>query len=420
MKRLSLIGTFSLKADMVDQNMVNSTDRSAVAGRGVAQAGVRIANERAIMTLIGLNPGSSNADLARLSGLGPQTTSRIVSDLETRDLIRRGGVVRGRRGQPATPLFINTKAAFAIGVEIGWRRFEIMLTDMSGETIGRVCKDYAWPDASTIFTDIATEVTALKQSLTPEERQRLIGLGLACPSLIELNILNLGAPAAQHELWKELDVGARLQRDTGLATQWWNDGSAACWGEYLSHPTPRPRNMAYFQIGTYVGAGIVVNRELWEGPGMETANLGALMVTDLNGKPAFVFQVASILALEARLRDAGLQRPAGNPTTWDWDRIEPVATQWIEAAAFVLAQAVITTRAMVEVDLVVIDGVLPRPVLDRLFAQVEIAMAKLPKSTLDRPELAKGRLGIAAGSTGASYRVLFTRFFSRAWDLFAT
>ena len=405
---------------MVDQNMAVTTDKTTRIWRGVAQSGVRVANERAIMTLIGLNPGSSNADLARLSGLGPQTTSRIVADLETRNMIRRGGVLRGRRGQPATPLYLNMQSAYAIGVEIGWRRYEIMLTDMSGETIGRVCKDYAWPDATTIFAEIAAEVQQLKHSLTPEQQQRLVGLGIACPSSMELNLHHLDAPLEQRELWQDLDIGSRLEHDTGLATQWWNDGSAACWGEYLSQPTPRPRNMAYFQIGTYVGAGIVVNRELWEGPGMDTANLGALMVTDRSGKPTYVYEVASILALETRLKAAGLPVPAGNPVSWDWAQIEPVASEWIAASAFVLAQAVVTTRAMVEVDLVVIDGALPREVLDRLFAQVEMAMDSLPPSSLAWPKLAKGRLGIAAGSNGASYRVLFTRFFSRAWDLFVT
>src|SRR6218665_1624036 len=103
-------------------------------GRGFAQAGVRIANERAVLTLIGLNPGASNADLARLSGLGPQTTSRIVAELEARELVQRGDVLRGRRGQPATPLFLDPDGAYVIGVEVGWRHFEVLLFAMSGQT----------------------------------------------------------------------------------------------------------------------------------------------------------------------------------------------------------------------------------------------------------------------------------------------
>ena len=99
------------------------------------QAGVRIANERAVLTLITITPGSSNADLARRSGLGPQTTSRIISDLEERGLIVRGQVLRGRRGQPATPLFLNPQGAYSIGVEIGWRHLHVALVNLTGNVL---------------------------------------------------------------------------------------------------------------------------------------------------------------------------------------------------------------------------------------------------------------------------------------------
>lgn len=70
----------------------NAGDNLEQIARGVAQSGVRIANERAVLTLVALVPGLSNADLARRSGLGPQTTSRIVTDLEARGLVMRGEV----------------------------------------------------------------------------------------------------------------------------------------------------------------------------------------------------------------------------------------------------------------------------------------------------------------------------------------
>ena len=72
-------------------------------GRGLQHQGLRRANERAVLTVIGFNPGVSNADIARLSGLAPQTVSAILTDLDGMGLIARGEVLRGRRGQPATP-----------------------------------------------------------------------------------------------------------------------------------------------------------------------------------------------------------------------------------------------------------------------------------------------------------------------------
>ena len=93
----------------------------AVVGRGIQPVHVRQTNQRAILSVISLQPGISNAELARLTDLAPQTVSSVLSDLETRALITRGDVLRGKRGQPATPLYMNPVGAFCVGVEIGWR-----------------------------------------------------------------------------------------------------------------------------------------------------------------------------------------------------------------------------------------------------------------------------------------------------------
>ena len=74
------------------------TDFFEPAGRGVQHASLRAANRRAVLTTIAFNPGISNADVSRRTGLAPQTASAIVADLEGEGLISRGEVLRGRRG----------------------------------------------------------------------------------------------------------------------------------------------------------------------------------------------------------------------------------------------------------------------------------------------------------------------------------
>jgi DNA-binding IclR family transcriptional regulator len=80
--------------------------------------------------LLARHPGASKAELARLSGLGPQTVSRILADLGRRDLVRRGEAMKGRVGQPAVPFFLHADAAFAIGIEMGWREAHAVLVDL--------------------------------------------------------------------------------------------------------------------------------------------------------------------------------------------------------------------------------------------------------------------------------------------------
>ena len=388
--------------------------------RGVAQSGVRIANERAVLTLIAQTPGSSNADVARMSGLGPQTTSRIVSELEARGLITRGQVLRGRRGQPATPLFLDPHGAYTIGVEIGWRHLEVLLFEMSGKTLASVRRSYDWPDARTIFADVAAEIATMQSGMSEQQRARLAGVGVASPSFIERNIARLGAPHEQKALWQGINIAERIARDSGLPVEWFNSGSAAGWSELIAQPLPRPLGFAYFLVGTFVGAGIVIDGELWEGPSGNAANLGSIMVSDADGKPTYVHLVASLMALQQQLERVGQSLPPGSPVNWDWAALEPVATEWLDSAGLALAKAVISTRAVIELDRAIIDGVMPRAVVERLLERVRHHIADLPAMTSGRPDVGMGHLGASAAATGAAQLVLFRQFFSRAWNLFAT
>lgn len=390
------------------------------AARGFAQSGVRIANERAVMTLIGLNPGVSNAELARLTGLGPQTTSRIVTDLEARELVLRGEVLRGRRGQPATPLFLNPDGAFAIGIEIGWRHFEVLLFGMGGTTLASVRRAYAWPDFRTVFAAVAAEVATLRAGMNEMQASRLAGIGLASPSHIERHLARVGAPAEQVDLWRGVDLAGELGRVLGEPVVWFNDGNAACWAEFIARPAPRPLALAYFQVGTLVGAGIAIDGLLWEGRTGNAANLGAILVPDAAGVPSYVHTIASILALQQRLEAQGGALPPGEPAAWDWAALGPQVDTWLDDAGRALANAVLNTRAVMELDVAVIDGVMPRPLVQRLLERVEHHIAAMPCFGADRPEVAMGRMGNAAAATGAAQLLLFHCFFSRAWNIFAT
>ena len=390
------------------------------AARGFAQSGVRIANERAVMTLIGLNPGSSNADLARLSGLGPQTTSRIVAELEARELVLRGDVLRGRRGQPATPLFLNPDGAFGIGIEIGWRHFEVVLFSMAGVTLASIRRSHAWPDFNTVFSAIGAEVATIRAGMTAQQAERLVGIGIATPSQFERNLPRLGAPAEQVELWRGANIAAEAERALGEPVAWFNDGNAACWSEFIALAAPRPNGMAYFQVGTLVGAGIAMDGQLWEGRTGNAANLGAILVADAKGRTDYLHTIAALLAFEQRLVAAGTAMPRGEPMNWNWDTLEPAATDWLDDAGRALASAVMSTRAVMELDVAVIGGVMPRTVVERLVARVEYHLGALAPDPVDRPQVAMGQMGGSAGATGAAQLVLFHRFFSRGWNIFAT
>lgn len=395
----------------------NFKDAFEPIARGVAQSGIRLANERAVMTFIAGRPGGSNADIARFTGLGPQTTARILADLEERQLVERGSVLRGRRGQPATPYQLNPDGAYTLGVEIGWRHSEVLLLSLAGEVLWQRRNRYAFPDAAVLLDRVADDARVAIGTLPASRRGRVLGMSLATPSSFHRTLTRLGATVDQMQAWDGLDIVGELEQRVGLPAIWQNDGNAVAWSEIATYPSQRPPGFACLYVGTYIGAGVVVEGVLWEGPTGNAADIGSSVVVGMDGKPTFPHLVAGLFSLCARLTRAGIRPTEPDMDKWDWPALESVVGPWLDEAAYVLAQAVMTTRAMAEVDLVVIDGEMPREVLGRLLELIRKHLDALPVLGHGLPELTEGHVGRSAAAMGAAQRLFFHTFFSRNWEL---
>lgn len=382
-------------------------------GRGLQHQGLRRANERAVLTVIGFNAGVSNADIARLSGLAPQTVSAILTDLDGLGLIARGEVLRGRRGQPATPISLHPEGAFAIGIEIGWRHLDVLLLNLHGQVLARRHSAHVFPDAATIVDDIGTMMDQVLASLPDGRRARLTDIGVALPTNIAANLGLVDAPPGQRELWQQLDIAAELSRRSGIAVTLFNDGNAACWAELIAFPRPRPADFIYFLIGRYIAAGIVGEGTLWEGPTDNSANLGSMLVTGADGHPQVAHFIASVTALESRLVAAGFRVDSSDPANWPWSDFGPVLELWLADSARALARVVFNTTTVIESGLVVLDSILPPAIVSQLVPRLEAELRLLPITSYAPPQVLPGHLGALAPAIGGAELTLYRRYFSR-------
>lgn len=383
------------------------------AGRGVQHASLRAANRRAVLTTITFSPGISNAEVSRRTGLAPQTASAIVTELEDDGLVTRGDVLRGRRGQPATPLYLDYGGAYGIGCEISWRHIDITLINLGSEDLGRYRRDFAYPDATSIVAEAAEAIAGLIARLSPAQQQRVAGIGLATPSNLGKLIGNVDAPADQLQAWRELDLRAALEAATGLPATWFNDGNCACFAEMVMSPPPRPANLVHLFVSTYLGAGITAEHTLWEGPTGNSANLGSMLVNGHDGHRSFGHEIASTSALGRRLAEAGIELPVGNPAEWPWADWEMHVAAWVEASGSALAEIIVNTGAVLEIDHAIIDSTAPQPIIERLAAATEQALTELVVIGAKRPKLVAGTLGARATPLGAAQLTMFRKHFSR-------
>jgi hypothetical protein len=126
-------------------NKISAQNGTAL-DRGGSQSDLRRYNERIVLSALERNPGLFNAELARRTGLAAQTISVILRVLDSQGLIVRGSVLRGRRGQPATPVFLKPEGAYGFGVALCWRRLMVCMGDFSGEVLAEDNTRHIYPD----------------------------------------------------------------------------------------------------------------------------------------------------------------------------------------------------------------------------------------------------------------------------------
>jgi predicted NBD/HSP70 family sugar kinase len=382
-------------------------------GRGTRQTGVRLYNERLVLSLVRHHRALPKADIARLTGLSPPTVSAIVGQLEGDGLVVRRAPQRGRVGQPSVPVSLNPEGAFSIGVKIGRRRSDIVLMDFLGGIRAELHRTYLYPEPAALLAFIAEARDRLSESLTPQRRERIAGLGLALPGELWNWEAEVGAPAGAMQAWKGIDFAAEVGGGSDLPVFSCNDATAACAAELLFGEAGRHPEMLYIFIAWFIGGGIVIDGHLFPGRSGYAGSIGQALVPDPGGSGAScrpLLHVASMYLLERAIKAAG-----GDPSPiWespdDWSAIEAHLGPWIDRAADGIAHAVVDAAAVIDFEAAVIDGALPADVRRRVVAATRERLSGLETKGLPPMELAEGSIGNGARAIGAAALPFLAKF----------
>ena len=380
--------------------------------RGSNHVGMRQFNERVVLHAIRQHGSLPKADLARLTGLTAQTIGLITNRLEEDGLLLRHEPVRGRIGQPSIPLALNPDGAFAIGIKIGRRSTDWLLVDFTGRVRQRKTLPYDFPDAHVLLPALKSGMNSLREDLG-DLSSRLVGVGVAAPFQMGGWHRQLGLPDAQAELWNQIDLSAEVQAMTELPVSFAKDTSAACVAELVSGLGRDVKSFLYLFVDTFVGGGLVINSHLHPGG---HGNAGAVASLPMNlavpksGKPEQLVNQASLWELEQRLVSHGIDPKAA----YDDRALAPECLEhteaWLAHASVALAHSVTSGSAFLDVDAVVLDGSVCRPLLQRLIEQTQAALALYDWEGLWAPSLMAGSIGSDARALGGAMLPLHANF----------
>ena len=377
---------------------------------GINQMGVRAYNERLLLSVMQRNGGLSGGDLARRTGLSPQTTSVILRKLEQDGLLHRGDPVKGKVGKPSVPFALHPDGAFSLGLKLGRRSADLVVLDLAGQVRQQLRQTYDYPRPGPVLDFLQMGFQDLASEMSDDMARRLCGLGIAAPFELWNWHEQLGAAADDFAAWKDADIVQEAAALTGLPVRMVNDATAACRAEHIFGIGREYRDYVYFFVGAFIGGGIVLDHAVFEGNQRNAGAFGSLVVADRAGTARPLIDVASIRSLERRLEDAGQDVRQLWETPQDWTQLEDHVAPWIAETAHALAAASVAASAVIDFEAVVIDGGMPENIRSRLVAQASQDIRGMDTRGLIAPTLVEGQIGGNARGIGAAVGPIINQY----------
>lgn len=380
--------------------------------RGSNQTGMRVYNERVVLTLLRRHGELAKADITRLTGLSAQTVSIIMRKLEAEGLLQRGKPTRiqGKVGQPSIPMSLAPQGAYFFGLKVGWRNSILVLIDFLGTVVEHVQLSYPYPTPDNTVEFTLKGIADITQHLKPAQRNRIAGFGIGMPFQLWDFVEEIGAPPGAMESWQKTDIREQIEQHCTYPVYLENDATAACGAELVFGQAQASRDFLYFYVGYLIGGGIVLNGSLYPGTTKNAGALGSMQVPTGDGDTKPLVDVASICQLERSIRASG-----GDPALlWespsDWRVPSAKLDAWIDSTSHGIAHTIAAAASVVDFEESVIDGWLPPKIRTKLVEAVQRHMRNRTYAGISVPRVREGSVGFNARELGAASLPLSSRF----------
>ena len=281
----------------------------------------RLINEQLVLrTIYDRNP-ISRADVARATGLTRTTVSDVVEQLMGAGLAEEIGLGRSTGGKAPILLRVPDEARHLVGIEVGDTLLTGAIVSLRGEVLRRVEIALDGRDGEMALS----RLDGLIDELVQPTDAPILGIGIGTPGLIDTTTGTVRW--AVNLDWHDLPLGARLRERWNLPVHVANDSHAAALGEFTFGGHAPRESMVVVKVGRGIGAGIVIDGQLYAGEGSGAGEIGHTAIAD-NYRPCRCGSVgcletlSSTRAVVQRARELAPHAPDSglNPLT----RSEPI------------------------------------------------------------------------------------------------
>lgn len=237
---------------------------------------VKHINREGILHQLRDNPRVSRADLAKLTELSRPCVSALVDEMIMEGLISEVGYGESKGGRKPILLEYNFDAYGVIGAVFEGCALQLAIANLKGELLVSRTMNLPHPmNGEAAIQSIRQGLdTLLAASGFP--RERLLGIGLGLPGIAQrtAGIVSY-APSTG---WMGLPVRKEIEEALGLPVVIENDVNLMTLGEFHKGIGAGHSNLVYMYAGTGIGAGMIIDGQLYRGANEASGEIGYMMI----------------------------------------------------------------------------------------------------------------------------------------------
>lgn len=221
----------------------------------------------------------SRAEIARITSLTRTSVSDIVADLIEQGLVSEIGMGSSQGGKNPILLSLVEDSRYLIGVDLAQSRFMGAVVNLRGKIRSIVSQ----PVIARSGDEALNAIFKILDRLVGEALLPMVGIGVGTPGLVNTN-KGLVVNAVNLE-WHNLPLAHLLQDRYHLPAYVLNDSQAAAMGEYnYGKGHLSDRNIVVISARHGIGAGIIINQQLFQGDGGGAGEIGHIVVVPEGGQ----------------------------------------------------------------------------------------------------------------------------------------
>ncbi len=248
----------------------------------IATHNVKNLNKHAVLDLIRFSPGGiSRAQLAQKMDLSRAAMTAIVNDLLESSVIRETEARNSLSGRPPIILEINPQRGYVVGVDLGASHLIIAIANFTSQIIDEIESPFditMGPEKSLEYVDAILRDGLQKNGISMEQVYA-IGLGVPGPIATEAGMV-IAPPIMPG--WDGYPIRATLEKKWRAPVSLNNDAELGALGEWAFGAARGEDYLAYIKVGTGIGAGLLLNGQIYHGSTGSAGEIGHLTI-DENG-----------------------------------------------------------------------------------------------------------------------------------------